>query len=391
MENNILLKEELKNRVTNKINSSRLFQHCLEASAKYPCGILIRNGGKSTRLSDGQYESFMAKAESVLPKQEFPHLYMKDKYRLRPHGGGFLIPIGKSYDVRTIIHSLNQINKENNFGLKIEKSKDGPCEDGRNVTTEWKLLPPDITEENAEKYFSDFGSVILPVVETKKSLYVTFSIIFDTLPLISLINPHLYKGSRWFTVFNNRPTICRFVSSLSCSKCQLQGHHSSKCPEGLSEITEQLRKMVLKPKASTSLSKQNQNQDDIMETKSTKKNVKRRIPKPKKELDLKDSRVDSIKKAKNKVQNVTEGEFQQVGMKPSIQLINLQSSLLSVKGTGSDLGNNSMDTSLDLFQDKGSAKRHDNLSGANTIGIEIVGGLPPMTIDDNFFENDIDT
>lgn len=94
MENNILLKEELKNRVTNKINSSQLFQHCLEASAKYPCGILIRNGGKSTRLSDGQYESFMAKAESVLPKQEFPHLYMKMDH---VKTGAMLLPNGNFY------------------------------------------------------------------------------------------------------------------------------------------------------------------------------------------------------------------------------------------------------------------------------------------------------
>jgi len=302
MDNNFSF-EDIQKRVTEKTNGLQLFQHMLEASANYPFGVLIRNGGKTTRLSDGQYESFMAKAESVLPQKDFPHLYMKDKYRLRPHGGGYLIPIGKSHDLKAIIHSLNKVNQEYNLGLKIEKSKDGPCDDGRNVATEWKLLPPDITEENAVQYFSDFGTVVLPVVETKKSLYVTFSNIFDTLPLISMINPHLYKGSRWFTVFNNRPTICRFVSSLSCSKCQLQGHHYSKCPEGLSELTEQHRKMVLKPKASISLSKQNQNQDhDIIDTeiKSTKENVKRRIPKSKKNVDPKDSQVDNKKKAKKK-------------------------------------------------------------------------------------------
>jgi len=78
-----------------------------------------------------------------------------------------------------------------------------------------------------------------------------------------------------------------------------------------------------------------------------------------------------------------------VGAKPPVQLIDLHCSVFPVKD-GSSLGNNSMDTSLDLFQDMSSIKRQDNLPGDNSIRNEIVGSFP-MTIDDNFFENGIDT
>jgi hypothetical protein len=385
MTNNISL-EDIKKRVTEKTDSLSLFQHILEASTNYPFGVLIRNGGKTTRLSDGQYESFMAKAESVLTREHFPHLYRKDGYRLRPHGGGFLIPIGKSHNVKAIIHSLCQINNEHNLGLKIEKSKDGPCDDGRNVITEWKLLPPDINEDNAERYFNDFGTLILPVVETKKSLFVTFSNIFDTLPLLSTINPRLHIGSRWFTVFNNRPTICRFVSSLICSNCQLQGHHSSKCPEGLAEITKQIRKMAFKPKASKSSSKNDRNQNDGItgaEEKSFKNNANRRIPKSKKNITPRDSQVDSNKKVNQKFQKTRDGAsvIKKLEEKSSGFLHELLPSFSNSKDTGSAL-RNSMDTLVD-FPGKDSIKRQE-IFGDNSIGDVIVGGSLPMTIDENF-------
>jgi len=300
--------EDLQKSLTDKLGRSQLFQETLLECTKYPCGVLIRNGNKKTRMSRGQYGDFLDKAKEVLDRKHFPHLFRKNgSPKYRTHGGGFLIPVEKSLNVETIIHSLCQIAQKFNLGLKIEKAKDGPCEDGRNIITEWKFLPPDVTIENAEKLFEDFG-IISSTKESEEGLFITFSIIFDTLPLCSMMNPHNNNGSKWFYVFGNRPTLCRFVSSLSCSNCHVQGHHHSKCPAGLPEVAKQYRKLILGNKASAASSNNSQNQNGTISlSHPAKKSAKHRSSsggtKDKDSNPPDDISSDGMKKQKQKKEN----------------------------------------------------------------------------------------
>jgi len=294
--------------------------------------------------------------------------------------------VEKSLCVETIIHSLHQINLRNNLGLKIEKSKDGPCEDGRNIITEWKLLPPDVTIENAEKYFSDFG-VIASRQETDEGLFVTFSIIFDTLPLCQLINPHVNKGSKWFAVFKNRPTLCRFVSSLSCSNCLLQGHHHSKCPGGLVEVAKQYRKFIQGTKSSTNPSNNNQNQHGTIKvSRKAKKSANHRssnVSALDKESNLS---VDSEGDRKKSRIEEESGELpQHTVVKPAEFSVRFSLPSSSVVGLGSDPGSILMDTSLDLQPDKDMIKKQGGSSDAGASKIGLAKGNPNVSIDDNNF------
>jgi len=344
-------KEDIQKYVTEKCNGSRLFEEIILESSKYPCAILIRNGGnnKGKAMSNKQYKTFLLQSKEVLVQKHFAHLYKQEgtpKYR--KHGGGFLIPVEKSLEVETIIHSLNQINLQNNLGLQIEKSRDGPCEDGRNIGTEWKLLPPDITIENVETYLSDFG-VVKSKKEADESLFVTFSNIFDILPLCSMLNPHLNSGSKWFHVFKDRPTLCRFVSSISCSNCSLQGHHHSRCPDGLAEVTKLYRKLSLGLKATNPLINNNQNHTDTTNSaKSSKKSVKLRPFNDKTAGQKKQKSTDNSSKGESKV-----------SLSPIGKAKDSKPSSLSLLGRGSNLELNPMDTSLDFIQDPGLTEKLD--------------------------------
>jgi len=253
--------EELTQSVYKKAENTFLYREIVDESAKYPCGILIRNGNRSQALSRKKYKSFMSLSKDILTSKYFPCLYNADSsLNYRPHGGGFMIPIEKSQNVDSIIHSLKKCAENNKLDLRIEKSKDGPCEDGRNTITEWKLLPPDITVENAAKFFSDFGTV-KSIDRQDEGLSVTFSQLEDTLLLCYLLNSKIY-GSSWFSVFKNRSVVCRFTSSLSCSKCQLKGHHLSRCPKGLAEIVRQYNSLCSNSDSSPTKTKQKRNQKD---------------------------------------------------------------------------------------------------------------------------------
>jgi hypothetical protein len=295
---------------------------------------------------------------------------------------------------------LSQIAQKFNLGLKIEKAKDGPCEDGRNVITEWKFLPPDVTIENAAKLFEDFG-IISSTQESEEGLFITFSTIFDTLPLCSLMNPHDNHGSKWFYVFGNRPTLCRFVSSLSCSNCQLQGHHHSRCPAGLPEVAKQYRKLILGNKASAASSNISQNQQGTTWSSSAKKSAKHRSSsggtKDKDSNPPDDISSDGMKKQKTKKKKTQSSTVARGGArtngaeaKPLDQLSEFSLPSSSGNGTGSGIASCSMDTSLDSQHDLDSIKRHEGSTDAGVSGASLTKGFPNVRIDVNnsFANND---
>jgi hypothetical protein len=234
--------EELTEFVNKKTEETKLFQEILKEDSKYPWGILVRNK-KHQAMAYKTYTNFLSKAKSILTEEYFSYLYKETAINNRPHGEGYMIPVLKSLDINSIILALRNLAVNEKLELRFDLSKDGPCEDGRNTITEWKLLPPDFTMENAIQFFSDFG-VVKNVVRQREGFAVTFSQIFETLPLRFLISGKNI-GSTWFSVFVNRSVSCRFTSSNSCSKCHLKGHHHSRCPSGLSEKVQQYKTLLI--------------------------------------------------------------------------------------------------------------------------------------------------
>jgi len=280
----------------------------------------------------------------------------------------FLCHLVRKENIGDIILSLNKINAELNLGLKIEGAKDGPCEDGRNINAEFRSLPPQITIENVDKAFSNYG-VVIDKRESDEGFILTFSDIFETLPLLSLINPHINSGSKWFCLFKNRPTQCRFVSSISCSKCSLQGHHYSRCPDGLAEKVKILRKPVLQIKSLNASTSNNHNTVDTSSTSSSKKSVKRQsfsigdISKdPKNDVDNKSK--GKPRKSRNVKEKIIKNSLSIKTTPPLLsgKLSDRLSGFLSSSSVNDSslLLGNSMDTSLDS-QDSELIKKHGSL------------------------------
>jgi hypothetical protein len=241
MDNKIEIEENTKEgflqKMSNFFNKTILAQSIAKAQEEYPHAILIRNSDPKKNLGEDQFKNFInVLFNKGLSRNQFKYLFVNGHVRIILHGNGFIVPVNNLVEINsliaTFIKAAISFRESCNISLKIEKCRDGPYQNGRNITIRFKKLPPSINSKSIN-VFTEFGKVQL-IVEKPRELEVTFSEINWYLPLQSLIFPEK-KNSKWFSISRSSATVCRFVSSSPCAKCSILGHHHSKCPIGLKE------------------------------------------------------------------------------------------------------------------------------------------------------------
>jgi hypothetical protein len=228
-------------------NKTKLAQAVTTAQIEFPHALLIRKTNNKL-LTDDNFKDFMniVFSNNILSRNDYKYLFANGRLKIFQHGKGYILPIKKQIKIEELISKFPPATKEfsekKKITLKIEKSKDGPYQNGRNISIRFKKLPP--SSSNKET-FNDFGTVVC-VNEKDRETEVIFSDIHWYLPLMSLVLPEKER-SRWFNVSNSSAIICRFISSINCSKCSLKGHHHSKCPHGLKEKVNEYYKIFKLP------------------------------------------------------------------------------------------------------------------------------------------------